>query len=251
MRLLKTAVLMLAIAAAAAAQSPEPPLSESRLTVHTLVREDIFAGFLANDMERFARGERNVESLLESRPGDRANLLAWRGSAALYRAVLAHEGGRGDEFQRQFQRVRENFAEASTLQSRNDGVSAIIGGSLSTFADRLPQPSRSAAWAQAYDAYAILWKFQSAVVDKLPVHFRGELLAGLAQAAQRSGRTEEAAQYLDRLLTSLAGTPYEAMAKRWKADPAAAATTKITCKNCHEPGRLSAQLTTLERRDEP
>ena len=245
MRVLKTAALMLAIATTAAAQSPEPPLSESRLTVHTLVREDIFAGFLANDMNRFARGERNVESLLASRPGDRANLLAWRGSTALYRAVLAHEGGRSDEFQRHFQRVRENFDEASTLQSGNDGVTAIIGGSLSVFADRLPQASRAAAWEQAYGAYAMLWKFQSAVADKLPVHFRGELLAGLAQAAQRTGRTEEAAQHLDRLLTSLAGTPYEAMAKRWQADPAAAATTKVTCKNCHEPGRLSARLSTL------
>ena len=28
--------------------------------MHTLVREDIFAGFMANDMVRFARAERNV-----------------------------------------------------------------------------------------------------------------------------------------------------------------------------------------------
>ena len=45
------------------AQSPEPPLSESRLTVHTLLREDVFAGFLSNDMTHFARAERNVEQL--------------------------------------------------------------------------------------------------------------------------------------------------------------------------------------------
>jgi hypothetical protein len=56
-----------------------------------------------------------------------------------------------------------------------------------------------------------------------------------------------AAQHLDRLLTSLAGTPYEPEAQRWKADPAAAAGSKITCKTCHNPGRLSARLRSLEQ----
>jgi cytochrome c peroxidase len=79
------------------------------------------------------------------------------------------------------------------------------------------------------------------------VHLRGELLAGIAQSAQRTGRTEEAAQHLDRLLTSLAGTPYESEAKRWQADPSVAANGTITCKTCHNPGRLSARLRTLNQ----
>jgi len=128
-------------------------------------------------MNRFTRGERNIEALVESRQGQRANLLAWKGSAALYRAVLAHESRKADEFQRFFQQVRDSFAEASKLQAGNDGVPAIIGGSLSLFADRLPEQARAASWAQAYDAYALLWKFQGASVDQLPVHLRGELAA--------------------------------------------------------------------------
>ena len=42
------AILVLAMLTvfAVASQSPEPPLDDSRLTIHTLVREDIFAGFL-------------------------------------------------------------------------------------------------------------------------------------------------------------------------------------------------------------
>ena len=242
---LKVAVLLLALVTVAAAQSPDPPLSDTRLTVHTLLREDLFAGFLENDMTRFARGERNIDTLLEQRPGQRANLLAWKGSGTLYRAVLAHESGNTGDFQRYFQQGSDYFAEASKLESGNDGVQAILGGSMSVFADRLPQEVRASAWSQASDAYSLLWKFQGAGVDKLPVHFRGELLAGLAQAAQRTGRAEEAAQHLDRLITSLAGTPYESEAKRWKADPSVAANSKITCKNCHNPGRLSAQLRTL------
>jgi len=34
------------VALIAMSQSQEPPLSETRLTVHTLLREDIFAGFI-------------------------------------------------------------------------------------------------------------------------------------------------------------------------------------------------------------
>ena len=69
----------------------------------------------------------------------------------------------------------------------------------------------------------------------------------MTQSAQRSGRSEEAALYLDKMLTVLANTPYEAMAKQWKADPASAATTNVTCKNCHNPGRLSNRLAALNK----
>jgi tetratricopeptide (TPR) repeat protein len=247
MRTVKGALLVFALVSAAGAQSPEPPLSDTRLTVHTLVREDIFAGFMTNDMNRFARAERNIEVLLAERPAERAALLAWKGSTALYRAVLAHESGRTEEFERLFQAARDAFAEATRLESDKDGVAAVVGGSFSVFSDRLPAEHRAAAWSQAYDAYALLWKEQEAILDKLPVHHRGELLGGLAQSAQRTGRVEEAAEHVDRMLTALQDTPYEATARQWKADPASAAGTTLTCKYCHNPGRLSARLAALKQ----
>ena len=48
------------------------------------------------------------------------------------------------------------------------------------------------------------------------------------------------------MLSVLVDTPYEAMAKQWKSDPASAATTNLTCKNCHNPGRLSSRLEALK-----
>ena len=110
MRAVKSLVLVCGIAAIAAAQAPEPPLADLRLPVHTLLREDIFAGFMANDMTRFARGERNIEQLMRDRPDQRANLLAWTGSTKVHRAVLAHEAGNADEFQKQYQAARAAFA---------------------------------------------------------------------------------------------------------------------------------------------
>ena len=60
---------------------------DSRLPVHTIVREDIFAGVMAHDMDRLARADRNIEVLLVERPDAKAPLLAWKGSIALTRAV--------------------------------------------------------------------------------------------------------------------------------------------------------------------
>ena len=247
MRVLASLIVIVVLIGGAAAQSPEPPLSDTRLTVHTLLREDLFAGFMANDMVRFARGERNVEQLLKDRPDQRGNLQAWRGLALMNRAVLAHEAGKSEEFLTSYKAARTAFAEAAQQTSGNDGAAAVTGGSYAVFADRLPEPHRAAAWADAYAAYSLLWQQQGPAIDKLPVHHRGEVLAGLVQSSQRTGRTAEMAQHLDRMLTSMQGTPYEAAAREWKANPASAATTRVTCKNCHNPGRLAPQLTALQK----
>lgn len=232
----------------AMAQSSEPPLSDTRLSIHTLVREDIFAGFLTDDMDRLARGEKNIQALLEKRPAAKAELLAWQGGATLYRAVRAHENKSGDEFQRNYKQALGIFSQAQQLGPGNGGVAAVVGGSYVLFADRLPKEHRAAAWSQAYDSYQLLWKQQGAAVDKLPVHLRGELLGGLAQSAERTGRTDELSQYLDKILASLSKTPYEPIARKWKENPKAAANSSITCMTCHDSGRLSARLTALNNK---
>ncbi|MGH9762430.1 MAG: hypothetical protein ACREDR_31375, partial [Blastocatellia bacterium] len=101
---------------------------------------------------------------------------------------------------------------------------------------------RAAAWSQAYDNYQRLLKIQGPIVARLPVHLRGELLGGLAQSAQRTGHTQELTHYLDQIQESLPGTPYEAVAKKWKSNPEAAAHGTITCLTCHDAGRLAARL---------
>jgi hypothetical protein len=245
MRLLKSALFVFAVVTTAAAQSPEIPLGDTRLTVHTLLREDIFAGFLDNDMERVAVAEQNLEVLLKQRPGDRANLLAWRGSIEVVHAVRAHEAGKPEEFNKHFLNAKEAFAAAAKISTPSDGVAPITGGTYAVFADRLPKEHRAAAWAQAYDSYSLLWKGQGAQVEQLPLHFKGELLSGMAQSAQRTGRAEESAQFVEKMLTLLPNTAFEKTARQWKTDPASAATTNLTCKNCHGAGRLAAKIKAL------
>jgi hypothetical protein len=245
MRLLSGVLVALVVIAAPEAQSPGDVLADTRLSVHTLVREDIFAGFRNDNLPRLERAERHIEILLIQRPDQRADLLAWKSGATVYRAVLAHEAGQREAFARLYADALAGFAEAARASSGNGGVAAITGGTLVGFADRLPEPQRAAAWALAYDNYSRLWQQQGADIEKLPVHLKGEVLSGLTQSAQRLGRTDEAARHLDRMLIVLAGTPYERLAKQWKAEPAIASTTNLTCKNCHTAGRLENRIEEL------
>lgn len=241
-RALFIAVLLVTVRAGLPAQAPEPPVGDTRLSVNTLVREDIFAGFQQNDVARLARAEKNIEALLASRPQDRPTLLAWQGAAALTRAVHASEKDENQEFARQYRRATDLFGEAMRTGRGVVAPWAIVGGANASMADRLPATERKAAWEQGYGAYAELWQMQSGILEKMPLHHRGELLTGLAQTAQRSGRVVEAEGYLDRILASLADTPYAPLARTWKDDPKARAEGNLTCKTCHAPGTLSARM---------
>jgi hypothetical protein len=249
----KTIVLasaLLLATAAAPAQAPEPPIGNTNLTVHTLLREDVFAGF-QNDLGRLERAEKNAEQLLASRPQDRPSLLAWQGAIALTRAVLASEAKAQPDFTRYYRRATDLWAEAMRDGANDGAVWAIVGGTNATLGPRLPATEQKAAWEQGYGAYAQLMRMQSAIVPKLPLHMRGELLTGLAQTAQRSGRVVEAETYLDQIVTTLTDTPYAKLAQEWKSNPKARAAGNLTCRTCHAPGTLAARLAEVSRTGAP
>src|ERR1700690_71179 len=104
--MLKKVVLAFGVilVAPAAAQSPNGSTFDPRIGSSIIVREDIFAGYLAHDNERQLRGEKNVEILLAERPNDRARLTAWKAWIALNRAVDAYDSKRMTEFDRDYQR---------------------------------------------------------------------------------------------------------------------------------------------------
>jgi len=232
-------LLLAAACLAADTQSPEPPLADKRLRVETLLREDFFAGLLDDDLDRLARAEKNIELLLEQRPNDKPTLLALKGGVAMLRAVRAHEAKHSEEFERKYAQALDILAEAKKAGPEDIRVAAITGGMYAMLADRLPESKRAKAWSTSYDSYKTLWKNQSAAIEKLPLHLRGELLGGLAQSAQRTGRTKELSSWLDKIQAAAPDSPYARMAARWKEDPKAAATERITCLTCHAPGRLA------------
>lgn len=246
MRVFSGVVLALLLTGTVAAQqSASPPLEDKRLTIHTLVREDIFAGWMQDDLTRMSRGEANIEKLLVSRPDQKAPLLAWKGGATIYRAVKAREAGNAAEYARLYKTGMAELDEAKRAGPQDGGVHSIVGGSLLLFGDRLAPEHRSPSWEASYQSYNFLWGAQGAIADKLPPHHRGELTAGVVMSAQRTGRTAEANERLDKMLAVVKGTPYEAEALRWKADMKTAPTSSLVCKNCHDDGRLGPTLARL------
>lgn len=212
--------------------------NDPRLTVHTIVREDIFAGYLQKDMARFEKGEKKLEELFNERPNQRHHVVVWQASSTLYRALLAYQDGKSADGDRYYALAQERFEAASKLAPNDGGVLAVSAASRALFADRLPADKRQGEWSKAYDAYQKMAAQQLPIVDKLPSHLQGELLAGLTMAAQRTGRQEEYEKHLDKMIAVLKDSPYLPMAKTWKERPELVAKTNLLCKNCHDDGRL-------------
>ena len=217
----------------------------ANLRVSTWVREDIFAGFLDNDMTRHAVGAKKLEAILAADP-KAADAVAWQGGSELLYAVRAYEAGDAKGFDEHLAKANERFARAAALvkevPAHQQAVLAITGGSWVVFGDRLPAAHRTSAWKLARENYSTLRAVQKPFWDKLPVHHRGEVDAGLAQAAQRLGEAELAAKLTAELVAALPGTPYAVFAKRWLDKPETMAKSKLTCSTCHDAGRLQAVL---------
>ena len=60
-------------------------------------------------------------------------------------------------------------------------------------------------------------------------------------------REDMFAGFLSDNLELLRETPYEAVARQWKANPASASGSGIACMTCHEEDRLNARLTSLNK----
>jgi hypothetical protein len=247
----KKGILVYILVVSAAAQPLKAPTFNPEIPSSDIIREDLFAGFLEGDKngnERFLLGEKNLEILLAERPQDRPVLTAWKGGIAFKRAIDAVQAKRTGEFEREYRKALAFYAEAARLAPTDPGVMAVTGASFALNADRLPERYRADGWNSAYEMYSGVWQVQRYDLDKLPIHLKGELLAGMAQSAERSGHSAVSTQFLNRILTTMPGTPYAAAAKRWVDSPEVIATTNLICKSCHDAGRLEVQLAKHARR---
>jgi len=237
--MVKQLIPVLFLAVVLSAQTPP-----KGVPVSTWVREDMFAGFMANDMERFVAGMKKVDSILANEP-QAIDAICWKGAGELWLATRAHETGRTSEFDPLYAKALatlDQCRKAAEGTPYMEAVFAINGGIWSVNADRVPAKLRREAWSNVKTNYLALQTFQQDSFDRLPTHMKGEVLAGLAQASHRLGETDEYQRRLQTVIDQLPGTPYASRAKRWQENPAAAANTSMTCQTCHDPGRLDAVL---------
>ena len=243
---LKRALLPSLVVTAAAAPAPETLLSDTRLTVHTLLREEFSPA--SGTTTSSAWQERNdIDVLLKERPGERGNLLAWRAGASTFRAVRAHEAGKAEEFERVYAEARADFAAAAKGDIRKRGCRRHHRGDAGhlrgSAARETPRGGVGAGLRQLLDVVEAAGRDDRK--DAGSLQGRSPRRTDAVGATNRTQRRSGAVPREDGDV--VADTPYEPLAKQWKADPSSAATTNLTCKNCHAPGRLSNRLEALKQ----
>ena len=233
---MKSLLLLLAVVTLSAQPNP------NRLTVDWLVREDIFAGLLDNDRARMQKGLETLDVVGKALP--EGGVLAWRYAAEVVKAVWAYEAKDMVGFNRHYAVALTYLNQCRKLSvgERADIPEIFEGAVMAVLADRMPEKLRKGAWERAYLAYAKLDELQVGYLDKLPMHMKGESLAGLAATAYRTGREAEMVKTLERMQTGLAKTPYALVAKKWAEDPASRGKVKMVCISCHEPNRLGNRI---------
>jgi hypothetical protein len=221
--------------------------AEQRLSLHWLVREDIFAGLLANDKARLEKGVKTLDSVAAFY--EETDVMAWRFGAETMRAVWAHEEGRTEDFRRHYSLAMTYLDRCrATAKGEKLGIPEIFeGGVYVVSADRLPESLRAGAWERAYQSYKRLNELEASRVDRLPLHMKGEVIAGLAVATQRTGRNAELSAALETVRQKLPGTVYAKAAEKWMADPESAGKVRLACLTCHEPNTLGPKLNQLHQ----
>lgn len=239
---MRAQILLIFMLAALTAVANDRPAG---MTVHTWVREEIFAGYMANDVERFDKGVAKLDTILAAKPDD-VHALAWRGSADVYRAVLARKAGKPEEYRKLYDNGMATMAKARELAPRDVGVIVISAVPL-FFGDQLDPADRNGALQLGRKMNLTAMEAQKAGFEKLPAHFRGELWSGVAFAADRLGDREERDRILKTIIEQMPGTPYKTRAEKWLASDSLPHASYM-CLSCHEPGRLDAVVKRLEAR---
>jgi tetratricopeptide (TPR) repeat protein len=213
-----------------ASQSPQPPASAvppGRFDM--AVRADFFAGF-TGDRVRFDRAMALCESVLETTP-DHAEAMVWHGGGLVFRAGAAFQAG---DFQQGGQLWGQGMTEmerAVSLQPDNVAVRIPRAAVLMEASRQMPAAQAAPVLKLAVDDYERVLALQTAVLDRLSDHARGELLFGLADGWARLGDAEKARGYFTRLTASASGSGRVEYANAWLSGAAPA--TVARCVGCH------------------
>ena len=229
-------VLLSVTLAGLAAQESRP----ANIPIHTWVREDLFSGFLNDDLTRFARGEKKVLEYLAETPV-RPEASAWMVGIKLYHAGRAFRDGSTADGEALVREAIELIDATRLKAPDNLGVQATLGGSIVTLANRLPEKYDEPLMQRARLSFAKLYAMQSPALAQLPLHIKGELLAGVAETEFRVGDRTRALAALNQIVQEMPGTAYAKSAATWLASPdTVTRDSKIVCQSCHAPGRLAA-----------
>ena len=216
-----------------------------KISIHTWVREDFFAGFMAYDSEAFERGIRKLDIFLADHPND-ANGLGWKYESYFYRLRKDREANADSSYAHHWAEAQEYKNRALTLRAPADvGPLLLVGGSQIWNAQYAASATqRESLFREGRELLRQVQQIQSPVWESIPPHMRGELWSLEGFASDQIGEREERNRVANEMVTKLKGSLYEVRGRRWlnatnlgKAD--------AMCISCHEPGRLQPTLARL------
>ncbi len=197
------------------------------------VRNDFFAGF-GGDKEALERGMKATEQVLAGNP-DHAEALVWHGAGLFSQSGEALREKDYEKGTALWSRGLAEMDRAVELQPDRVGVRIPRGAPLLAVSRFVPGDRRQELLDRAKQDYLHVYKLQQANFDALPMHSKGELLLGIADAMDRTEGFNAAKPWVER--ASALGDPvYAPLAKKWLAEGTLAPMSR-TCKGCHVEGR--------------
>ncbi len=240
MRQILSISFVLAAGALAGAWAQE--LRPNNVPFYTWVREDTFAGWMNHDAARHARGMKRAQEWLDEHPGS-AEAINWLGAGKVYEATVAWDAGDQTKGDATYQEGLALMEKGVALSPDNGGILATTAGTLMAFARQLPDRYYGDAVEKARRHYATLYAQQASMLDKFPLHLKGEALAGVAETEFRAGDRARGIEMLKTIAAGMPNTPYAKTAEAWiKAPELVTKQDRLVCQSCHEAGRFSSWM---------
>jgi hypothetical protein len=217
---------------ARAQSSPAAPAAEPSPRFDHVVRNDFFAGF-RGDLAALERGMKITEQVLAAEP-NHAEAMVWHGSGMFYQSGIFFQKGDSQKGMEYWTKSLAMMDRAVELAPNHIGVRIPRGAVLLTTSRFVPPHLRKDLIDRAFADYGRAFELQKESIAAMPVHPKGELLSGLAEIHEVSGRKEEANALLHQMVREMAGTPYSRRAEKWLAEGMPAPMQR-NCIGCHVP----------------
>jgi hypothetical protein len=214
----------------ARAQAPAQPASNGAVRFDHVVRNDFFAGF-NGDTAALERGMKATTQVLAAEP-NHAEAMVWHGSGMFYQSGQFFQRGDNQKGMEYWTKSLAMMDRAVELAPDHVGVRIPRGAVLLSASRFVPDEMRKELVDRAFADYSRSMELQKSRIATLPVHPKGELLGGLAELHEVSGRREEAQVLLQQIVREMAGTPYARRAEKWLADGMPAPQQR-NCIGCH------------------
>jgi tetratricopeptide (TPR) repeat protein len=203
------------------------------------VRNYFFAGF-AGSAASLEKGMKICENVLAENP-KHAEAMVWHGAGLFYQAGQLFQKGDMQNGQELWARGLKEMDGAVVLEPDNLGVRIPRGAVLLTASHYVPSPDMAKPLIEkGLTDFEKAYDMQSAQLDSMGTHPRGELLIGLADSYSRLGNQEKAQEFFERIQKDLKGTPYEKSANIW-LETKTLAPRQAGCLGCHTAATTSSK----------